>query len=257
MADRFIGCLKYGTAYPADYVNVLYHAARKAMRGPYRFVCFTDDAEGLAEGVEALPIPDLGLAPEEWYVGGVWPKLGIYDRHLHGLRGRMVFVDLDMVILSDLDAFFDVPGVYVGIDAGPAWGRPAIRARPELGSALVAFDIGALGDVADRFRAERRQIMARYRTEQAFTAAMLDGIGYWPEGWVISFKRTLRQPPVLDLFLEPRRPPDTAKVLAFHGRPRPADLIGLGRRHWDRFPHMGHGTVSWMVDYWRENGGRL
>jgi hypothetical protein len=44
-------------------------------------------------------------------------------------------------------------------------------------------------------------------------------------------------------------------VLAFHGTPRPVDLIGQGKTFWDRFPHLGHGPVGWMVDYWRDNGG--
>jgi hypothetical protein len=56
-AERFICCLKYGTLYPADYVNVLFNAARKAMRGPFRFICLTDRAEGLLPGIEVLPIP--------------------------------------------------------------------------------------------------------------------------------------------------------------------------------------------------------
>ncbi|WP_136645705.1 hypothetical protein [Tabrizicola sp. YIM 78059] len=98
--------------------------------------------------------------------------------------------------------------------------------------------------------------MAAYRTEQAYTEAMLDEIDFWPDDWVISFKRTLRQPLGLDLFLEPKQPPATAKVLAFHGKPRPADLIAPKSLFWDRFPHLGHGPVSWMVDYWREHGGR-
>jgi hypothetical protein len=253
--ERFICCLKYGTAYPTDYVNVLFNAARKAMHGPFRFICLTDRPEGLVPGIEALPIPDLGLQPQEWFVGGVWPKLGIYDRHFHGLKGRMLFIDLDMVVLRDLDAFFDMPGPFIGIDAGPAWGRPASKAPPQLGSGIVAFDIGAHGRLAERFRSEKALIMGRYRTEQAFTEAELGDISFWPDGWVISFKRFLRQPLLLDLVREPRRPPRTAKVLAFHGTPRPADLIGQGRAFWDRFPHLGHGPVSWMVDYWRDNGG--
>ncbi len=225
------------------------------MTGAFRFVCLTDRPEGLLPGIEALPIPDVGLLPQEWFVGGIWPKLGIYDGNIHGLRGRAVFIDLDMVVLRDLDAFFDVPGTFVGIDGGLRWGRPGSTAPRELCSALIAYDLGQLGHLAEKFRAQKRDIMSRYRTEQAYTEAELGEIGFWPEGWVISFKRTLRQPLILDLVREPRLPPPSAKVLAFHGTPRPADLIGQGRTFWDRFPHLGHGPVSWMVDYWRENGG--
>ncbi len=254
-AERIICSLKYGTRYPADYVNVLYNACRKAMHGSFRFICLTDRAEGLLPGIEVLAIPDVGLTPDEWYVGGIWPKLGIYDRHFHGLQGRVVFVDLDMVVLRDLDAFFDMPGTYIGIDGGPRWGRPDVQAAPQLCSALIAFDAGSLGHLAERFRAEKQAIMQHFRNEQAYTEAELGKIDYWPEGWVISFKRALRQPLLVDLVKEPCLPPSSAKVLAFHGTPRPIDLIGHGRHFWDRFPHMGHGAVSWMVDYWRDNGG--
>ena len=254
-ANRFVCCLKYGTLYSADYVNVLYNAARKAMHGPFRFLCLTDCAEGLLPEIEALPIPNLGLSSQDWFVGGVWPKLGIYDQYFHGLKGRMLFIDLDMMIISDLNSFFDLPGQFVGIDAGPGWGRPNMNVTPELGSALVAFDIGSLGHLVEKFQNEKVEIMRRFRTEQAYTESELNDIDFWPEGWVISFKRSCRRPVLVDFFLEPKPPSPTAKVLAFHGIPRPIDLIGQGRIFWDRFPHFGYGKVSWMVNYWHENGG--
>ena len=256
MAERIIMCMKYGTLYPADYVNVLYNATRRAMRQPFRFICLTDNADGLVNGIEAMAIPDIGLEPAEWRVGGVWPKIAIYDRHLHGLQGRCLFIDIDMVVLRGLDDFFERTSPFTGIDAGPAWGRPGASAPPELGSALISFDIGSLSHLADRFRAEKQMIMKSYRTEQAYTEASLPGIDFWPDGWVISFKRLLRRPLGIDLFLPPRTPPETARVLAFHGTPRPIDLLGDGKRFWDRFPHMGNGPVSWMTDYWYDNGGR-
>jgi hypothetical protein len=80
---------------------------------------------------------------------------------------------------------------------------------------------------------------------------------FWPRGWVVSFKRHLRQPIGLDLFLPPRDPPKDARVVAFHGTPRPADLLRPGTARWDRLPHMGHGQVRWMADYWTANGGTL
>jgi hypothetical protein len=45
--------------------------------------------------------------------------------------------------------------------------------------------------------------------------------------------------------------------VAFHGTPRPADLLRPGNAMWDRLPHMGHGQVKWMADYWTGNGGTL
>lgn len=260
--DRFILCMKWGTAFGPDYVNVLYNACRKAMTGTFRFICLTDDGAGLVPGVEVLPIPDLGLAPADWFRPGVWPKVALFDRHFHGLRGRALFIDLDMVVVRGLDDFFTVPGAIVGTDAGTGWGRANRTDVPEFGSMIFAYDIGSLPEIAERFRADPAAVWTTWRQEQRYVHEMAPNAAFWPEGWVISFKRSLRQPIGLDLFLPPRRPPATARVVAFHGRPRPSDLMQPAHhvwagRFWDRLPHLGNGPVPWLVDYWRENGGRL
>jgi hypothetical protein len=258
--DRNILCMKYGRAYSADYVNVLYNASRAALSAPARFVCLTDDAAGLAPGIEAFPIPDIGLEPQEWFRPGVWPKIGLFDAAIHGLRGRALFIDLDMVIARDLDAFFDMPGAIIGTDAGPGWGRSAVRmgaAAPEFGSMIFAFDLGQHSDIADRFRADKAAVWAACYQEQQYIHACRPDARFWPDGWVVSFKRALRRPIGIDLLLPPLAPPAGVKVVAFHGKPRPADLLRPGHRFWDRFPHLGNGPVPWFVDYWRENGGRL
>lgn len=99
--------------------------------------------------------------------------------------------------------------------------------------------------------------MQTHKNEQDFVAAHESSMDFWPEGWVISFKRWLRRPIGLDLFMPPKQPPATAKVLAFHGQPRPAALRRSGFNMWDRFPHMGHGSVEWMIDYWKRYGGKV
>jgi hypothetical protein len=248
--------MRWGRAYAVDYVNVLHSACRAAAREPIRFICLTDDSEGLAPGVEALPVPDIGLTAREWTIGGVWPKLALYVADLHGLHGRCLFIDLDMVVLRDLDSFFASEAPYVGIDAGPAWGRPGSSAAPQLGTGIIAFDIGAHAGLVEEFRREKTSILQRFRTEQAYIASKIPDIEYWPEGWVISFKRKLRRPLGLDLLMHPVPPPPEAKVLAFHGTPRPIDLMSGESLFWDRFPHMGRGRVPWMMDYWLGHGGR-
>ena len=43
-------CIKWGTKFGPEYVNRLYKMVQKNLSLPHRFVCFTDSAEGLAEG---------------------------------------------------------------------------------------------------------------------------------------------------------------------------------------------------------------
>ena len=253
--QRYVVCMKYGTVYPAAYVNVLFNAVKSSMTGDFRFICLTNDGAGVDPGVEIFPIPEVGLSPEQWFVGGVWPKLGLFDPLFHGLKGRALFIDLDMVVLGGLDAFFEVDKPFVGLNAGLGWGRGGHPV--EFGSAVISYELGSFAHIVENFRQKKTEIMSSFRTEQAYVATQIQGIDFWPEGWVLSFKRSLRRPLVLDLFAHPKAPPATAKMVAFHGTPRPRDLLPGGPLFWDRFPHLGHGPVPWMRDYWLRNGGEL
>jgi hypothetical protein len=251
--QRFVICMKYGTVYPPACVNVLFNAVKSSLTGDFRFICLTDDGVGIDPEVEILPIPEVGLTPAEWFIGGVWPKIGLFDAHFHGLKGRALFIDLDMVILRGLDAFFEIEEPFVGLNAGPGWGRGGFPT--EYGSAVISYELGSLGHIAEQFRQNKRKIIQSFRTEQAYSATLIPAMHYWPEGWVLSFKRSLRRPMLADLIISPKSPPETARMVAFHGKPRPQDLLPGGPLFWDRFPHLGCGVVPWMKAYWERNGG--
>lgn len=51
--------ISWGTKYGAPYVNRLHGMVRRNLAGPFRFVCVTDADAGLAEGVEAHPLPPM------------------------------------------------------------------------------------------------------------------------------------------------------------------------------------------------------
>ncbi|SFK61098.1 hypothetical protein SAMN04488036_101662 [Shimia haliotis] len=250
--------MKWGTVFPSDYVNVLFNACRKAISGQFRFVCLTDDSSGLVDGVEALPIPDIGLTQEEWKRPGVWPKLALYVPQLHDIQGRCLFIDLDMMVSRGLDEMFEHPGEYVGIGVGPAW-RPNPKPTDEkhLGTGVFAFDAGKQVQILETFRDDKDMAFRQFANEQDFVRANAQGLSYWPDDWVLSFKRHLRRPIGLDLFLEPKQAPESARIIAFHGAPRPIDLVSERAGFWDKFPHLGHGQVSWVKDYWIDNGGRM
>ncbi len=255
--DRTVLCMKWGTLYPADYVNVLFNACRKNITGPFRFLCLTDDPSGFHPDIEHRPIPDLDLTPG-MNKAGQWAKLCIYQPDLYGFTGRALFTDLDMVICGSLDPLFDHPAPFITTDMGDDWRpNPSGQAKPEPGTCLFAFNLGKEPQILDRFLADKQAAVDLSTIEQVWVGAQASSMAFWPRGWVVSFKRHLRQPIGLDLFRQPKAPPPDARVVAFHGSPRPADLLRSGHRLWDRPPHFGHGRVQWMADYWTENGGRL
>ena len=256
--NRIVMCMKWGTLYPADYVNVLFNACRSHIAGKFRFVCLTDNADGFLPGIEALPIPDIGLTQAEWFLPGIWPKLAIYRADLHGMHGRCLFIDLDMMVFAGLEELFDFGKGFVSTDMGPAWETPPRDgAGKQVATSVFAFDLGQEAQILDAFLADKQAALSKFQNEQDFVGAHATSMDFFPPGWVLSFKRHLRQPIGIDLFLGPKRPPQGCKVLAFHGRPRPAALLAPDAGFWDTFPHMGHGPVDWMVEYWTENGGTI
>lgn len=242
--------MKWGTLYSAEYVNVLYRACQRYISGEFRFVCLTGEPQGLLAGIDVFPIPDIGLEHSHYY-DGAWPKIGVFSSDLYGLRGRCLFIDLDTVILDSLDPLFDVPGQLVAINNAP-WSNSRMSSRTM--SSVFAFDIGNLAHVVDNLKIRRDVLIAKYKIEQEYLHHAVDEITYWPQDWLVSFKYHLRQPLVLDRFLQPKSPPERAKLVIFHGRPRPIDLVRSTKGNWERFPHYGSGAVGWMARYWDSNG---
>ena len=71
-------CMKWGTKYGPEYVNRLHSMVRRHLTIPHRFVCLTDNRDGLHAEIETFPIPSLELpagAPERG-----WTKLVSFSR---------------------------------------------------------------------------------------------------------------------------------------------------------------------------------
>ena len=88
--------MKWGDKFGPEYVNRLYKMVEKNLTLEHRFICFTDNAEGLAEGIEVRPLPEMELdsaLPERG-----WRKLTVFNEKLADLEGQALFLDLDIVI---------------------------------------------------------------------------------------------------------------------------------------------------------------
>ncbi|NNE81325.1 MAG: hypothetical protein HKN18_13740 [Silicimonas sp.] len=253
--ERIVLAMRWGELYPPGYVNVLYSGVKRQISGPFRFVCLTNDCEGLDPGIETFPIPDLGYSDYHWK-SGAWPKLSVFLPDLYGLRGRAVFIDLDSIILKPLEPFFEEPGEFISIGGGPNWRRGRENPKPELASGVFAFDLGSQPQVVEAFVKDPKGAFDEFKLEQNFLEAHVTSWQPWPDGWITSFKRHLRRPPLVDLVLDHRKPDPNAKIVAFHGDPRPIDVVRKGNARWAKFPHAGRGPINWVRQYWLDNGYR-
>ena len=241
-SPRVILCMKWGTKYGPEYVNRLYAMVARHLRGPFRFVCLTDDAQGIRPEVECLPIPSLQLAQAKR--DGGWKKLTTFEADLHGLKGTALFLDLDVVIVDDITPFFEVPGEFLIIHD---WKRPW---RVTGNSSVYRFELGAHADVLARFRAEHDEIRARFRNEQTYLSDALAKQGkltYWDRGWCASYKYHCLAHWPANYWRDPRIPAG-ARVLIFHGVMNPPDaLAGRSNGNW-RYAR----PANWIAEHWRE-----
>ncbi len=242
-------CLKWGTRYPADYVNRLYDGVKRFLHRPFRFVCVTDDPSGLSDGINAQPFPP---APEGWNLK--WPhifvKLLVFKDGFANLSGPTLFLDIDQIITGDLDCFFDYhPGEFCIIHNWIEWHKQIFRARPKIGnSSCFRFEAGKSDYIYQTFLREMKDCTNQklYRTEQAFMTHAAGNVTWWPEAWVRSFKRSCTRIWPVNFLLPPRFVPGT-RILCFHGNPNPHQAItGFKGRH----PNGTTLPAPWVKDMW-------
>lgn len=240
--QRNVICMKWGQKYGPEYINRLYAMVRRHLSGDFRFVCLTDDAVGIRSEVECFPIPPLDL-PEGIPERG-WKKLVSFSGDLYGLTGTALFLDVDVVIVGSLDAFFSEPGEFLIIhDYKRPW-------RVTGNSSVYRFELGAHSDVLAYFRSHVEEIRAKFRNEQAYLSDFLHRQGklkYWPSAWCPSFKyHSIPRWPA-NYWQEPFVPQD-ARIVIFHGECNPPDaLAGLRNR---RFRFIK--KARWVGEHWRE-----
>ncbi|MGQ0671376.1 MAG: hypothetical protein ACT4N2_00645 [Hyphomicrobium sp.] len=248
-------CMKWGTLYGPEWVNRLYAMVVRNTTWTVRFVCFTDDATGLRAEVEARPIPTIKL---DAALGKRWPKLGLFSEHLADLTGMTLYLDLDLVILSSLDPFFELPGRFCIIsewqDRHLGYGN----------SSVMRYFAGGHPEVLARFYSKPHQhwFDLYASKEQNFVSKTVTGITYWPEDWCAPFSYAcLPRNRIRRFFATPTKP-EGAKILVFFGSVTPATAIEgrhkAEKRSRKRFLNLRNpirrrfGPARWIADYWRE-----
>ncbi len=242
MADKNVICVKWGDKFGPEYVNRLYKMVEKNLTIPHRFVCFTDKPEGIDEGVEIRPLPELN---DEGLPEKAWKKLGLFTDKLADLEGQALFLDLDIVVLRNIDEFFEVPGEFVIIKD---WDfEDDIIGN----SSVFRFEVKKYPDIIENFYKEGKDIRKRYKNEQAFLSYQMKDKGilsYWDRNWCISFKRNCLRTFPLNYFQVPKEPDENCKILVFHGRPNP-DQAYAG--FWGKGGFRYVKPTKWLDKYWK------
>ena len=212
-------CVKAGTMYGPEYVNILYDMVRRNLLDgfPGRFMCLTDDPTGLDPHIGLIPLPD---DLERW-----WGKLYLFKRGLFPDGSRLVFMDLDTLITGNLTRLASYKGQFATL-------RDFYQ--PRLGPAVIAWEAGAFAssvweewEAQGKPRHEQGDLWWLNNLDQGRFYKTIDILQDLYPGDFCSFKRDCKP-----LF------PKGAKVVCFHGEPRPHNC-----------------AVEWVRECWKIGGG--
>ena len=122
--------------YSSDYVSRLQAGVRRHLRRPHTFVCLTDQPWALRD-VATIPIQGPGDLP------GWWSKVKLFD-HTLGWSGRVLYLDLDSLVVGDLDPLLDFDASFALLPHGGSFqGRAGLKVVPRFNSSVMVWDAGA------------------------------------------------------------------------------------------------------------------
>jgi hypothetical protein len=241
--SRNIVCVKWGKKYSADYVNKLFNMVQRNLTPPFRFICFTDDATGLIPDIETREFVDKELT-------GWWLKLELFRRSLDDIRGSILFLDLDVVIIRNIDCLFEfAPSEFCIIQDQ--------QKQTAYNSSVFRFEAGQYPHVWERFHARKSEIVATYYGDQDWISENIKDATLWPSAWIVSYKkqcsaRMNRSYGIVGKYLRrnglllPKDKailPNDSLIVYFHGKPDPEDVMNGPYDMWKEAP--------WIKDHWR------
>jgi hypothetical protein len=215
---KWRGGAHYRSKYEAAHVNTLRRMFARHLQMPHDFMCITDDASGLDEGIRVVPLwKDHGDIPSPHGPGepSCFRRLRLFAKDAGEIVGakRFAWCDLDVVLTGDVTPIFNRPEPIVLLPGS----SPTI---PFNGS-MVLMDAGCRPEVWETFDPDtspQRNVAAKcLGSDQGHISFCLKdkGEAQWkpgPEGDGIYFfhRHSIRG----DL-------PKDARLVSFHGRGDP------------------------------------
>lgn len=212
-------CLKHGTKYGPEYVNKLYNMVQRHLHVPYKFICFTDNTDGIDSNIETRILPVSTIS-------GWWWKPYVFKSDHFPPGDTNLFLDLDTVIVKNFTQLIEyLPGKFLGLrDVGRVF-RPDYQ---KLGSAVMRWQSGYFSDIWTEME-KNPGIMRKFHGDQDWIWHLhKNNITFFPDSWIRSYKWEIRSRDEIQgmgqraRFISVRNPqiPTDCCILAFHGHPR-------------------------------------
>lgn len=239
-------CMNWGDAYGPEYVNRLYSMVSRHVTGAFRFVCYTDNKDGIRAEVECFECPEVDIPSPKRNRG--WRKISLWASCLPGLDGTVLFLDLDVVITGSLDDFFayqsdkDFCVIH-------NWTHPKLMIG---NTSAYRFCVGSHPEILERLLEDHSAVLGEFPNSQTYVSACLaHSIVFWPEHWCRSFKRHCIPGKLARWYQAPKLPEGT-RLVAFPGRPNPHEAaIGYWPAPWYKRIYKHIRPSDWIQQHWQ------
>ncbi len=254
-------CIKWGDAYDAEYVNKLQNMILRNTSYNINFYCFTDDSRGFNDTIIVKPLISLDTKPRYQKIYSYRKEAGLCDDNLGGLNNqRVFFFDLDVVIISNLDEFFEYPKddkFYIIND----WNSKGNKVGQ---ASSYSWVVGTLGYIKNYYEKNPEKVFEEYfsAAQEYLSSKIIEKYGklnFWPEDWFCSFKyHCMQKFGPMRHFISPKIPEDKKglKIIVFHGMPNPREAImGIWKnkkkwQYWKKTYKVCKPT-KWIENYWK------
>lgn len=165
----------------------------------HKFVCLTNAPHWeQPKGIERIPLQ------EGWR--GWWNKIELFRSGL--FKGRVLYLDLDIEVVGDLTPIIEFSAKFASIKD--------YQNPKQINSSVMVWDAGA----ADRIFTEfDESVIERRHGDQGWISEVMDAETF-PRGWCPSYKLQVRRFGC----------PQDAKVIVYHGQPKPWSIEAVEER---------------------------
>lgn len=218
----------YRSKFEAIHVNTLKRMVGRHYPDPHRFICVTDDPNGLDGGVEYVPLwNDHANIPNPSWTNGpsCYRRLKVFSEWFMEIAGeRFVSVDLDVVITDDLRPLWNRPEPFLMWNTGhamiPYCGSMFMsqsRENARIWNDFNPKDSPRLSIQDGRMKGSDQAWMAYCVKKPIPGWSTKDGVYSYRDHCVKQYQSKL---------------PKGSRMVIFHGRPDPWDYSALQASPW-------------------------
>lgn len=230
--------------YTADHVNRLASMLKRHLARPYELACVTDDPRGIREDVRIIPAREFWACQKSHQLMAMekcYRRLKLFDPlAAEWFTGRVVSIDLDVVITGSIDPLFERSEPFV------IWGDPCLD-NTYCGS-LFMLEPGALSYVWADFDAETALMLRKTHgligSDQAWLSHVVPDASRWTKrDGVYSFRMDIKSQFVQRQHILRRQMGRAvaerdggllkdARIVFFHGLDDPSQIHLYARHNW-------------------------